>query len=160
MTGDLKDFTTELEPPPGFKRLTWDTGFFGQIGPLFYRRREGQAGVMGFRIEPHHTNNMGFCHGGMLVTFADMAWGVAMNPKDKTEAFVTARLTCDFLGSGKIGDFVEGHGELLNRQDGLSTVSGRLVVGDSVIMTGVALFKSIGALRDPTGAAVDLAAPA
>jgi acyl-coenzyme A thioesterase PaaI-like protein len=64
----------EFEVPEGYAAFDWRRGFVRQIGPLYRRHRNG-VDTMGFRVEVHHTNGMTNAHGGMLMTFADMAWG-------------------------------------------------------------------------------------
>ena len=59
--------------------------------------------------------------------------------------WVTVRLLTDFISSAKVGDFVEGTGEIVGEEDDLYTVRGRIWVGDQTIMTGTAVFKALGA---------------
>jgi acyl-coenzyme A thioesterase PaaI-like protein len=102
---------------------------------------------MGFRVEEHLTNGMGNAHGGMLMTFADMAWGQVVSI-ETSSYWVTVRLTCDFLSSAALGDWVEASGETLFAEGGLYTVRGRVWAGDRLLMIGTGVFKPIKA-RDP-----------
>ena len=102
----------QFEVPEGYSVLDWRRGFGRQIGPL-YRRASGGGISMGFRVEEHHTNGMSNAHGGMLMTFADMAWGHVVSI-ETSSYWVTVRLTCDFLSSAHLGDWVEGGGEVLS----------------------------------------------
>jgi acyl-coenzyme A thioesterase PaaI-like protein len=56
---------------------------------------------------------------------------------------VTVRLTLDFLSSARLGDWVEGAGELMSRADDLFMVRGRIWAGDRVLITGTGVFKPI-----------------
>ncbi len=127
--------------PEGYSLLNWHRGFGRQIGPLYehngpteYRRA--------FLVEEHHTNGMMNAHGGMIMTFADMAWGHAVSTSDSLW-WVTVRMTCDFLSSARLGEWVEGSGEVVLQQDDLYTVRGRIWCGDRTIMTGTGIFKVI-----------------
>ena len=127
--------------PEGYSLLNWHRGFGRQIGPLYehngpteYRRA--------FLVEEHHTNGMMNAHGGMIMTFADMAWGHAVSTGDSLW-WVTVRMTCDFLSSARLGEWVEGSGEVVLKQDDLYTVRGRIWCGDRTIMTGTGIFKVI-----------------
>jgi acyl-coenzyme A thioesterase PaaI-like protein len=102
---------------------------------------------MGFRVEDHHTNGMKNAHGGMLMSFADMAWGHVVSV-ETSSYWVTVRLTIDFLSSAHIGDWVEGQSEVLSREDDLFVVRGRVWTGDRTLMTGTGVFKPIQR-RDP-----------
>lgn len=133
----------EFEIPEGYVAFDWRRGFVRQIGPL-YGRQSGGGGTMAFRVEEHHTNGMLNAHGGMLMTFADMAWGHVVSV-ETSSYWVTVRLVCDFLSSAKLGDWVEGGGEVFSQDDGLYVVRGRIWTGERLLMTGTGLFKPIEA---------------
>ena len=130
-----------FELPAGYVVLDWHRGFGRQVGPL-YRRVAAGSVSMGFRVEEHHTNGMRNAHGGMLMTFADMAWGhiVAI---ETSSYWVTVRLTCDFLSGAHLGDWIEGGGEVLSTDDDLYIVRGRVWCGERTLVTGTGLFKAI-----------------
>jgi acyl-coenzyme A thioesterase PaaI-like protein len=137
----------EFEIPEGYTALEWRRGFVRQIGPL-YRRSNAEGGyTMAFRVEDHHTNGMTNAHGGMLMSFADMAWG-HMVSVETSSYWVTVRLTLDFLSSAHLGDWVEGGSEVLSREDELFVVRGKIWSGDRLLMTGTGVFKAIQR-RDP-----------
>lgn len=130
-----------FEIPEGYVALDWRRGFGRQIGPL-YRRPHGDGFSMGFRVEEHHTNGMKNAHGGMLMSFADMAWGSVVS-FETSSYWVTVRLTIDFLSSAHIGDWVEGEGVTLSREDELYIVRGRIWSGERTLLTGTGMFKPI-----------------
>lgn len=132
--------------PEGYSPLDFGRGYVRQIGPL-YRRATGQGFCMGFRVEPHHTNGMRNAHGGMLMSFADMAWGSVVS-YERSAYWVTVRLMLDFLSSAKVGEWVEGSGELLSTADDLYIVRGEVWTGDRLLVTGQGVFKPIRA-REP-----------
>lgn len=137
------DFTRSqsFDVPQGFELLPWHRGFGRQVGPLFEKR--GPDGVArAFRVEEHHTNGMQNAHGGMLMTFADMAWGSAVEKGEDTW-WVTVRLLCDFLSGAKLGDWVEGSGKVVSHVDGIFTVEGCIWTGERTLMTGTGVFKVI-----------------
>jgi uncharacterized protein (TIGR00369 family) len=136
----------QFEIPDGYTALEWRRGFVRQIGPL-YRRAQNGAYTMGFRVEDHHTNGMTNAHGGMLMSFADMAWGHVVSV-ETSSYWVTVRLTLDFLSSAHMGDWVEGASEVLSTADNLYVVRGRIWSGDRTLITGTGVFKPIQQ-RDP-----------
>lgn len=143
MSDDLTEPQSETVPP-GYEVLNWRQGFGRQIGPI-YRSSGGPAGfTFAFRVEEHHTNGMRNAHGGMLMSFADMAWGHAVSV-ETSSYWVTVRLTTDFLSSARLGDWVEGAGEALSEVDGLYTVRGRIWTGDRTLLTGTGVFKALQA---------------
>ncbi|WP_300376192.1 PaaI family thioesterase [Henriciella sp.] len=137
------DFTRSqsFDVPAGYELLPWHRGFGRQVGPLFEKRDENGL-TRGFRVEEHHTNGMMNAHGGMLMTFADMAWGGAIDNDEETW-WVTVRLLCDFLSGAKLGDWVEGRGTLVSDVDDIYTVDGEIWAGDRTLLTGTGLFKVI-----------------
>jgi|JI10StandDraft_1071094.scaffolds.fasta_scaffold163363_1 acyl-coenzyme A thioesterase PaaI-like protein len=136
----------QFEIPEGYAALEWRRGFVRQIGPL-YRRASNGGYTMGFRVEEHHTNGMTNAHGGMLMSFADMAWGHIVSV-ETSSYWVTVRLTLDFLSSAHIGDWVEGASEVLSTADDLYVVRGRIWSGERTLITGTGVFKPIQR-RDP-----------
>jgi uncharacterized protein (TIGR00369 family) len=141
----MSDDLTESQAaviPPGYRMLNWTRGFGRQIGPLYERHEEGSA-TLAFRVEEHHTNGMANAHGGMLMSFADMAWGRIISVA-RSHYWVTVRLTCDFLSSAKLGDWIEGSAEVVAEADSIFTVRGRIWCGERTLMTGGGVFKALG----------------
>jgi len=147
----------QFEIPEGYIALDWRRGFVRQIGPL-YRRAQNGAYTMGFRVEDHHTNGMTNAHGGMLMSFADMAWGHVVSV-ETSSYWVTVRLTLDFLSSAHIGEWVEGASEVMSTADSLYVVRGRIWTGDRTLITGTGVFKPIKP-RDPRPGEKAYVAPA
>jgi len=142
MTDDLLEETL-LPVPDGYEQMNWSRGFGRQIGPLYERRGEGKAYTRAFRVEEHHTNGMGNCHGGMLMAFADTAFGHAVTVAHH-RYWVTVRLLTDFVSAAHLGDWVEGSAEIAGEEDGFITVSGKIWVGERTVMTGSGIFKALG----------------
>ena len=133
---------SSFDPPPGYEILDWRRGFGRQIGPLYRKAWPDGRRTLGFQVQDHHTNGMKNAHGGMLMTLADVAWGHVISV-EKSSYWVTVRLTCDFLSSAKLGEWVEAGSEVLAVEDDLYTVRGRVWAGDRTLITGTALFKAI-----------------
>jgi len=142
MSDDVAERAPE-EVPEGFEPLNWHRGFGRQIGPL-YRKLDESGVTMGFHVGEHHTNGMMNAHGGMMMSFADMSWGQVVS-YELSHFWVTVRLMCDFLSAAKLGDWVEGKGEVLSREDGLYTIRGRIWAGERTLMTGTGIFKALEA---------------
>ncbi len=130
-----------IEAPQGYEALELRRGFARHIGPI-YRRQQGEHSTLAFRVEAHHTNGLRNTHGGMLMSFADMAWGHVVSI-ETSSYWATVRLTCDFLASAQQGDWVEGGAETLSREDGLYIVRGKVWTGERLLMTGAGIFKPL-----------------
>lgn len=148
MTDDLLDETLP-DVPDGYRRMEWFQGFGRQIGPIYERLEDGAEGAytLAFPVCDHHTNGMGNCHGGMLMSFADMAFGRIISVKAR-RYWVTVRLLTDFVSGAKKGEWVEGGSVIENVENDFYSVRGRIWCGDRTIMTGSAIFKALG-VRPP-----------
>lgn len=141
MTDDL---LVEDHPPipEGYRQMDWRRGFGTQVGPL-YQREDGADYARAFFVQEHHVNGMNNCHGGMLMTFADMAWGHAISVIYK-RYWVTVRLVTDFVSAAHLGEWVEGNAQIVSNEADFITVKGRIWVGDRTVMTGTGVFKVLG----------------
>jgi len=147
MTDDLLESEVPVIPP-GYEPMQWTRGFGRQIGPLYQKNNPDGTYLRAFLVGEHHTNGMMNCHGGMLMAFADTAFGHAISMRRKDHYWVTMRLLTDFLSSARLGEWVEGTGEIAGEEDDLFTVKGRIWCGERTIMTGTGIFKTLG-VRPP-----------
>ncbi|HWA63455.1 MAG TPA: PaaI family thioesterase [Caulobacteraceae bacterium] len=93
--------------PPGFTPHFRKSPLTDPWEPLYSRRTE--AGLdLGLVIAAAHTNSRGFAHGGMISALADNGMGLACGPGLAEDASViTVSLAVDFLGAGRIGQWLE-----------------------------------------------------
>jgi acyl-coenzyme A thioesterase PaaI-like protein len=105
---------------------------------------------MAFRVEEHHANGMGNCHGGMLMSFADMAWGRVIS-NQREIGWVTVRLTTDFLSGARMGEWIEGSSQIIAEQDDVFTVRGRIWCGERTLITGTGVYKGIRSIQRKPG---------
>ena len=101
--------------PPGFHPFRLTGFFYDTIGPLYARYAGGKL-ALGFRCDERRCNVMGICHGGMLMTLADLQIGIGSNVDAGYEGFgPTVNLTGDFLAPARAGAWVESRSELSRR---------------------------------------------
>ena len=134
-----------VEIPPGFRELTESSGFAGANGP-WYEKVEGGRLVRGFRPGPQHANSLGIVHGGMLAAFLDSAMGTAVFHALDRKA-VTMRLSLDYLGPGRIGDWLQAEGEVIGHDGQVAQVRGRLYGRRHEVLTGIGSFALLSRLR-------------
>jgi acyl-coenzyme A thioesterase PaaI-like protein len=146
MSDDLTEGQTAVVPD-GFVINLWQRGFGRTVGP-FYSSRDTSTNieVMAFRVEEHHANGMNNCHGGMLMSFADMAWGRVIS-NQREVGWVTVRLVTDFISPALMGDWVEGTSEIIAEDGDIFTVAGRFWSGDRMLMTGTGVYMGIRSIR-------------
>ncbi|MEO8544827.1 MAG: PaaI family thioesterase [Betaproteobacteria bacterium] len=100
--------------PEGFRAADIHGDFIIFNGPLFGRLADDQL-QLGFRVEQRHGNPLGICHGGMLATFVDMLVPcTAMYMAGRERRFLpTISLQIDYLGSARLGAWVQGEAQIL-----------------------------------------------
>ncbi len=130
--------------PQGFKALRRGSSpFLSSLGPL-YARKEGDALVIGLRIEEKHLNTRGVAHGGMLVTLADSALGIVIaSMRAPPQPMVTVNLTADFADAAREGDWVEARVDVQKLGKRLAFANCHLWVGSRRIMRASGIFAHV-----------------
>ena len=79
-------------PADRAKRLAGADPFVVGMGIECLATDAGQA-TLRLQVEPHHLNFMGICHGGVIFTLADTAFGLAANSYGPVAAGIDAHIT-------------------------------------------------------------------
>jgi acyl-coenzyme A thioesterase PaaI-like protein len=128
-------------PPAGFEPLFRTSPLLDTLGPFFYRRQADGGFVVGLRILPKHANARGTAHGGLLLTLLDIALGYRTAfSQDPPVSLTTASLSADFLGTAKIGDWVEAHVDVPKLGGRLAFANAFLLANGERIVRGSAVF--------------------
>jgi len=111
MTDSSAPPTAEPSPsdavPPGFVRHTRTSPLTAPWEPL-YARTTAEAVMIGLRIREAHTNSRGLAHGGLITALADNAMGLSCGVRLGDAArLLTSSLAIDFLGSARIGQWLQ-----------------------------------------------------
>lgn len=131
--------------PPGFRKLTGASGFAAANGPWF-EKIDGDRAIRGFLPGPQHANALGIVHGGMLAAFLDSAMGTAVLHALDRRA-VTAHLSLDYLGPGRVGDWLQAEGEVISHNEHMAQVRGRLYGPRHEVLTGLGVFSLLSRKR-------------
>ncbi len=133
--------------PEGFVPLRQGGSFLGMLGPLWFRKVDGQP-VIALRIEEKHLNVRGIAHGGMLVTLADSALGIALSrSRAPPQPMVTVSLTTDFVEAARRGDWVEARVDIQRVGTRLAFANCYLTVGERRILRASGVFALMPAAR-------------
>jgi uncharacterized protein (TIGR00369 family) len=93
--------------PAGFERHYRQSPVTDPWEPLYSRKTDG-AVVIGLQATQAHTNSRGFVHGGLISALADNAMGLSCSHRlGGAASLLTVNLTLDFMGSAKIGQWLE-----------------------------------------------------
>jgi uncharacterized protein (TIGR00369 family) len=141
--------------PDGYKEFRRaNSRYLSSLGTL-YAKGEGAGIAIGLRIEEKHLNTRGVAHGGMLVTLADSALGIAIAmARTQPQPMVTVNLTADFTDVAREGDWIEARVDVQKLGKRLAFATCYLWVGDKRILraSGVfAAFPSAGGEGSPEG---------
>jgi len=147
----MKKTATQAAPhaqsglPEGFRPIRLGANPFLQAnGPLF-GRVDGDRFVIGLRIEDRHCNPAGNCHGGMLLTLADMTLIVCSNVQTGLHRYLTTvNLTADFIRAAPLGAWIEGRTEVLR-------VARSLVFSQAILSIDGEPAARASAILKPTG---------
>lgn len=104
--------TTANSPiPAGFERLPEGFGYTDSVQPV-YRRIDGEQVSFGLVVQAHHGNSMGICHGGVLMTLADMTAGSGCNlARGEVVGSPTINLSVDFIAAARQGEWIQADAE-------------------------------------------------
>ncbi len=120
-------------------------GGFGElVGPIWMRHEADGHPVFGFEVQAKHANKHRIVHGGMLLTFADHAFGSTVVDAINGAACVTLQLNAHFVAPVLMGQFVEARAEVVKRTRSVAFVRGRLTVQHREVMSADGIWKILG----------------
>jgi uncharacterized protein (TIGR00369 family) len=132
-----------MSAPVGFTEVRLIDPFEIHVGPAYGAGEQGDRRYA-FRAAAHHCNLRGVVHGGMLMTFADLALGQAVWDATDHAAVVTLNMQVQFLAPAREGDLVDVHPELTRRTRGMVFMRGDFRVAGEVVMTAQSVWKLLG----------------
>lgn len=124
----------------GWKRLPTRV-FSAAIGPTWVKGEPGNRMVGLLSDERNANDHMANVHGGALMTFADIALGVAVVDVIGEPNCATTQLQYQFAGAVSIGSLIICEPEVIRRTSQLVFVRGLIKVDDKVVGSTDAIFK-------------------
>jgi uncharacterized protein (TIGR00369 family) len=122
----------EKEAPQGFAALPEGLGFTDVLRPVY--RKEGDPPIIGMFVREPHINLLNICHGGVLMTLADVGAAWAINSaRGEVRPAPTLNLSFDFISAAREGDWLEARADrvTVKRRVGFSsgvvTSEGRVI---------------------------------
>lgn len=116
-------------------------GFDAHLGPYWFRVQTRGQPEMGFYAGDRHLNQAGTVHGGALMTFADVALGLAAFWAAGAKSCVTAQLQIHLVSAPEAGEFVSCRPELVRCTSQLVFVRGLIVSRDRVVANSDGMWK-------------------
>ncbi|MEN2976948.1 PaaI family thioesterase [Tistrella bauzanensis] len=98
--------TDHIAPPDGFTPHFRDSPLTDPWKPLWSRIVDRTV-ILGLWLAVPHTNSRGLAHGGLISALADNAMGLSCALQlPEGAAPLTVSLSVDFIGSGRIGQWL------------------------------------------------------
>jgi len=135
--------------PAGFRPVAIGGEFIRTVGPL-WGRWDGERLRLGLRIGRKHMNIAAGCHGGMLVTLADMQMAAVTHyqwPAIAGHSFLTISLATDFVAAVPEGAWLEGTADVLRATKSLVFLQGTACADGATVLRFSGVYK-IGPKRD------------
>jgi len=116
------------------------TGFLNLVGPLWQRMVDGEPEYALVAQNKHH-NRRGLVQGGLLMTFADRACGMAARFVSGRPTMATVQLDVHFVDGGKIGETLMTRPRVIRTTRSLVFVTTEVKANDRTIVTANGVFK-------------------
>jgi len=132
-----------MSAPPGYTETKLIDPFEIHLGPVY---ESGENGARRFvlPIDERHVNMRGVIHGGMLMTFADLALGQAVWDATDRVPSVTINMQTQFLKPARVGDMIEVLPELIRKTRSLIFMRGDFKVNGKTIFSASSIWKLLG----------------
>lgn len=138
---------TDSGVPEGFVQLPTGLGYTDTLQPS-YRKVDGGTVRFGLVVAAQHSNSLGICHGGVLMTLADITAASGVNmARGIRSGSPTINLSMDFIAAARLGEWIEGRAEQVSVKRRFGFCSGA-IYNDSGI---VARFNGTFYLPDHDG---------
>jgi len=125
--------------PTAFIAYARTSRYLDLVGPVYQHRDD--PSVIGLELDERHTNSRGFCHAGMLVALADTIMGHTIeHAASPPSRLVTVTLTTDFIGTARIGDWLQGQATIRRSGRRIAFGSCEFRHGDQLVFTASAVF--------------------
>jgi acyl-coenzyme A thioesterase PaaI-like protein len=116
------------------------TGFLNLVGPLWQRMVDGEPEYALVAQDKHH-NRRGMVQGGLLMTFADRACGMAARFVSGRPTMATVQLDVHFVDAGKIGETLMTRPRVIRTTRSLVFVNAEVRANNRTIVTANGVFK-------------------
>lgn len=134
--------------PEGFAPHTRKSPVTDPWEPLYARRAAGVV-ELGVRLGPNHCNSRGLIHGGVIAALADNAMGLSfgetrrMQGSELTGGAVTIGLAVDFVGAGKVGQWLTISPRVVKAGRSMGFVDALVTADDQIVARASATFRVV-----------------
>ena len=116
-------------------------GFNLHAGPIWRLPVDGEVRRFALVVGDKHMNSAGSVHGGLLMTFADIAMSQTARAVSGAPVCSTVSLTCDFVGPGRLGDILEARVRVTRQTRTLVFLLADIAAGERPVAVATGLWK-------------------
>jgi acyl-coenzyme A thioesterase 13 len=129
--------------PEGFRPADHTSPYMDLIGRL-YESGVGEDYRLGMRVEEHHTNRIGQCHGAVLAAVADvhLLRVIALSQRPRL-MLVTVHLGLDYLSPAPLGSWIEGRARIDRIGRSLCHSSGTIYADGKPVLRASGVFHRV-----------------
>jgi uncharacterized protein (TIGR00369 family) len=128
-------------PPEGFAPHFRKSPVTDPWEPLFSRKIDGAVQI-GTWLREAHCNSRGLLHGGVIAALADNAMGLSCGmAMPSIQGLVTISLTVDYVGSAKIGQWLQVEPRVLKTGRSMGFADALIIAGDATVARASATFR-------------------
>ena len=121
------------------------THFNETAGPYWVRGGPANRALGLLSEERHGNGHVGTVHGGVLMTFADIALGMGVVDAAGTRDCVTLQLQMQFTATAPIGSFITCKPDLVRRTSQIVFMRGLLLAGERTVASADGMWKLVDA---------------
>jgi uncharacterized protein (TIGR00369 family) len=143
------DAPLEIDPALPWRPVRGE-GFNALVGPFEIARAGGNLWHARLTLEDRHINVGGVCHGGVLMTMADIAMGAATYEAGGGHPCATVEMDCHFMAAAKRGQTMLAMARQLRRARALSFMECEIHAGGRQVLRASGLWKYLES-RGPGG---------
>ncbi len=134
--------TATAKLPPDAE-LASTAGFNLFAGPFYRLGDDGEIRRFAFIALDKHMNAAGSVHGGLLMTFADIAMSRTSRLVSGAKSCSTVSVSCDFVSAGRLGDLIEIRVRVTRQTRTLVFLSSEIVANGAVLMVANGLWRIV-----------------
>lgn len=125
----------------GYILLPDGLGFNDAFAPVYVKVDE-HGWHCGFFVEKHHLNPQGICHGGVLMSFCDLAMaGNIGHHINEMMGIFTINMNTDFLSPGRLGQWLEMRVHHLHTTRTMATIGGLIHGPEGVVVRTNGIYR-------------------
>ncbi|WP_026941067.1 PaaI family thioesterase [Hellea balneolensis] len=113
------------------------------VGPFYFKKSKDGSYISRYRSIEKHMNAGGYTHGGCLMSFADFSLFAIASDHIQDNQAVTVAFNCEFLAGSKVGQLMEGSGEVLRAGRSIIFVRGMITADKEVCLNFSGAIKKI-----------------